>query len=108
MRDFRTAKEAVRDALGELNARDMLWIWSAKVTMHEIHIHWSYFDNLDMGKETHFTISEGSDDFIKSYDEQGRYMFGAIVGNDFIADGNLSRCVYKLIKAIGYIAHTQY
>lgn len=105
--DFRTAKEAARDAVTELNGEDADWKWGVNIRKDEVRIYWGYLDYMDEGK--YFSVCNGDhDDFIVAKNEHGDVLTGAIIGNEFWCDGNLNRCVYKLIKAIGYVAHTQY
>ncbi len=114
MQDFRKVKEIVTKVIAELRAEDPNWSWRADVLKGEIRVWWGYLQYCG-NKEDHFTIKMSdtpeeslTEDFIVARNEHNEYMNGAILGNESYADGDLSRCVERLLRGIASTAHATY
>lgn len=114
MVDFRTVKKTVDKVVAELRENDANWSWRAVVNKSEIKVFWGYLQYADT-KDSHFTIKmsdrpeeSNTDDFMVARNEHDEYMEGAIIGTEYGCDGDVSRCVTVLLRAIASIAHSRY
>ena len=114
MQDMRLVKDTVNATVEELRAEDPNWSWKADVLKNEIRVWWGYLQYCD-NEDSHFTIRMGTteegnleDDFITARDEHNEYVAGAIIGSESWCDGDLAKCVARLLRALASRAHRCY
>lgn len=114
MQDFRTVKDTVKRVVAELKVEDPNWSWRADVLKSEIRVWWGYLQYCDKA-DSHFTIKmsdkpeeSSTNDFVVGRNEHDEYMCGAILGTGVGCDGDLSKCVERVLKGIASKAHSCY
>ena len=112
--DFRSVKDVAKGVIDSVNANDTNWRWRVEVLKSEIRVWWGYLQYMDT-KYSHFTIKMGTteegntnNDFITARDENNNFITGAIIGSDSYCDGDLAKCVTKMIRALESVAHRCY
>lgn len=112
--DLREVKDTVKATVAELRAEDDNWSWRADVLKNEIRVWWGYLQYCD-NENSHFTIRMGTrdegnvdNDFITARDEHNEFITGALIGSDSYCDGDLAKCVAKMIRALASVAHRCY
>ena len=112
--DFRSVKDVAKGVIDSVNAKDTNWRWRVEVLKSEIRVWWGYLQYIDT-KDSHFTIKMGTteegntnNDFITARDEHNNFITGAIIGSESYCDGDLAKCVTKMIRALESVAHRCY
>ena len=112
--DLREVKDTVKATVAELRAEDPNWSWKADVLKNEIRVWWGYLQYCD-NEDSHFTIRMGTteegnldNDFITARDEHNHYVAGALIGSECYCDGDLAKCVARLLRALASRTHRYY